>query len=155
MVDKSNPDGCWTWLGATNRRRNGFLVPVFRLSEGTINASRVAWMLLNGHLPDRLPVLHNCDNSLCVRPDHLRPGTQADNVADMVERGRSGRGAKNSQAVLTDQQVIELRRRRAAGERACDLARAFNLRPATCRNILRGQSYRYLPGGRKSGSVAA
>lgn len=160
-VDRST-DGCWPWRGATNKRVNGFLVPVFgavttKGAERTINAQRMAWILTHGRIRHGLFVLHNCDNPLCVRPDHLRLGTQAENMADMVERGRSGRGEKNSRAVLSNEAVLELRRRRAAGERPCDLAVAFNLKPTTCRNILRGQSYRFLPlsGGEGAGSVSS
>ena len=31
---------------------------------------------------------HTCDNPICVNPDHLLPGTQRDNVDDMMRRGR-------------------------------------------------------------------
>ena len=31
---------------------------------------------------------HRCDVRCCVRPDHLLAGTQAQNVADTVRRGR-------------------------------------------------------------------
>lgn len=33
-------------------------------------------------------VRHRCDVRCCVRPDHLAVGTQAQNVADTVRRGR-------------------------------------------------------------------
>ena len=33
-------------------------------------------------------VMHLCDNSLCIRFDHLRVGSFAENMADMVAKGR-------------------------------------------------------------------
>jgi hypothetical protein len=33
-------------------------------------------------------VRHRCDVRCCVRPEHLATGTQAQNIADTVRRGR-------------------------------------------------------------------
>src|ERR1044071_8669327 len=75
-----------------------------------------------GPIPNGLLVRHTCDNRLCINPDHLLLGTVADNVKDMIERGRhviiSNR--KTSPEVfnafvfghpqkLTSTQVIEIR----------------------------------------------
>lgn len=35
-------------------------------------------------------LLHACDNPRCVNPDHLKPGTQSQNVRDCVRKGRHG-----------------------------------------------------------------
>lgn len=37
---------------------------------------------------------HSCDNRLCINPDHIRPGTQKDNMREAIERGRFYRGPK-------------------------------------------------------------
>jgi DNA invertase Pin-like site-specific DNA recombinase len=57
-------------------------------------------------------VMHSCDNRLCCNPAHLSLGTQADNIADMVAKGRRVcnpvRGSANHHARLTEEQVIEI-----------------------------------------------
>ena len=53
--------------------------------------------------PSDLYVLHSCDNPPCVNVEHLRYGTQSDNLMDAVERGRKYRGR------FTDEQIIAIR----------------------------------------------
>ena len=45
----------------------------------------------HGPIPDGLLVLHSCDNPSCVNPDHLRVGTQAENIQDRDAKGRTHR----------------------------------------------------------------
>jgi hypothetical protein len=47
---------------------------------------RVAFRLAYGYAPE--VVRHTCDHGLCILPVHLLGGTQADNVTDMMSRGR-------------------------------------------------------------------
>ena len=62
-----------------------------------------------------LVVMHTCDNPRCINPDHLRLGTQQENIDDMHAKGRqyTGKrgvlpGATNPAAKLTEEQVIEI-----------------------------------------------
>lgn len=75
--------GCWEWTGW---RAHGY---GYFFHEGKDQrAHRVSYELFVGSIPDGLVVMHSCDNRPCVNPDHLSVGTQADNVRDMVAKGR-------------------------------------------------------------------
>jgi len=76
---------CWTWKGAMNRRLGyGF----FWMDGKNIGAHRAAWMITKGPIPPHAEVMHTCDNPGCVRPEHLRLGSHAANMQDMVNKGR-------------------------------------------------------------------
>jgi hypothetical protein len=55
-------------------------------------------------------VLHKCHNPSCCNPDHLYLGTDADNTRDRVAAGRHTWGERNSSAILTVADVLEIRR---------------------------------------------
>lgn len=72
---------CWHWTGTPKNRYGKFYVDGRREY-----AHRVAYQLWVGDLPDYAVVHHTCGNSKCVRPSHLQAITQANNVAEMLER---------------------------------------------------------------------
>ena len=88
-------NGCWEWQGATRDTGYG----VFRIDGKLYSAHRVSAYLagkcgLNCRCPKTDIVLHDCDNPLCVNPDHLIVGSQKENIQQSIERGRWG-GAGN------------------------------------------------------------
>lgn len=74
---------CWIWRGA--KRSNGYGVVGWQCKHRP--AHRVAYRLTHGSEPNGLEVIHRCDNPSCVRPDHLRAGTHADNMMDVSRHG--------------------------------------------------------------------
>lgn len=115
-VDKSGD--CWLWTGNTTKAGYGVCYPDGKSTPRRL-AHRAAWEEANGQIPDGLSICHRCDNPPCVRPDHLFSGTQADNIRDMMSKGRHGyydkSGEKNPRARLTSKQVAEIRRLYAIG----------------------------------------
>lgn len=53
-----------------------------------VRASRLVFTEKHGPIPEGLNVLHTCDNTLCINPDHLFLGTLSDNTQDMIAKGR-------------------------------------------------------------------
>jgi len=82
-VVRLGTDECWIWTSTTDSDGYGKI----RVTGKQRAAHRVSWALANGREPD-LCVCHSCDNPKCVNPNHLWLGTQADNLRDMIAKGR-------------------------------------------------------------------
>ncbi len=126
-VEKRAPSECWEWKASLGGTGYGQI----NLDGKPLKAHRVAWFLTHGSWPAAL-VCHHCDNPPCVNPEHLFLGTQKDNVADMLKKGRGvappiRRGEAAGPAKLTAAQVDEIRARLACGETTVALARAFGV----------------------------
>lgn len=100
---------CHYWMGTVGRFGYGEIKVDGRIER----AHRVAFRLSQGFIPDRRKdgqlVRHTCDQPLCVNPDHLIAGTQADNMTDKKIRGRAPKGERHVHAKLADADVEEIK----------------------------------------------
>jgi len=93
-------------------------------------------------LPDHMKSIHSCDNPGCINPDHLRAGTQKENVRDAVIRNRWTRGEKNGRAKFTNKQAIEIKNRYSAGDVTYkSLANEYGVSDTCIAFIVRGKRY--------------
>ena len=80
-------NGCHIWTGYINPAGYGRL----RVNGKLIMAHRLAVILAGRKIPPGYLVCHHCDSSACCNVDHLFIGTDADNMRDMAQKGRSRR----------------------------------------------------------------
>lgn len=70
-------DGCWLWLGYSDKLGYGRLGS----EDGPpIRAHRFSYELNVGPIPEGMVLDHLCSTSSCVRPDHLEPVSQGENI---------------------------------------------------------------------------
>lgn len=158
---------CWTWTKGKTKAGYGQL-QARKISQQPLLAHRVAWQLEKGEIPLGVHVLHECDNPSCVRPSHLFLGTQTDNVADRVRKGRTASGDRNGartkrhrnpfvrnggsglkgaahpMAVLSDAQVADILKNCATGQRGmkAKMARKHGVSQAHVGRLVAGKSRR-------------
>lgn len=103
-VDRGSDDECWEWKASLlNEYGHGQSWD----GENPAPAHRVAYTLAKGE-PEGY-VMHECDNSSCVNPNHLKDGTQKENMEHAVETGRMHNGEDSGPAKLTWDEVAEIR----------------------------------------------
>ena len=132
----SSGEECWLWTGAVDSVGYG----CFRGKK----AHRFSYEIHFGKFDKSLDVLHQCDNVWCVNPSHLFLGTHADNMADMVAKGRSKRGEESGKHKLTEREVLRIRKRIAAGESDLQIAPDFRVSHGAIRSIRIKRSWFWL-----------
>lgn len=132
-------NGCWEWQGAKS-----YGYGVIMRNRERLRVHRVSYELWCDTIPDGMVLRHKCDNPGCVNPTHLEPGTQAENIQDIVVRGRHGRKK------LTKHQVEAIR---ASAESNRALADKYKVGIIAIRRAKSGQTWRHVPRGSQTQGV--
>jgi hypothetical protein len=83
--------GCWLWTKGRDSDGYGRI----QIRGRAQKAHRVMYEMTKGPIPAGLLVLHACDTPACVNPEHLRLGTNQDNIDDRNTRNRQAKGDRN------------------------------------------------------------
>ena len=144
-VDKNGPTQphmktcCWVWIGSKTGGGYGNFRAVSK--EQPVYAHRFAIERAKGKSP--LDVLHRCDNPACVRPSHLRYGTEVENTDDCIKRGRrqDAKGVKNPAARMTEKKVRAIR---SSNKTQVALAAQYGISQAAIGYIINRKTWKHV-----------
>jgi hypothetical protein len=121
--------------------RNGY--PEIMRNGKRTKLPRLVMFRRHGPQSPDIQARHTCDTPACINPDHIVPGTMADNVRDSVSRGRNHMGSRTSK--LTETDVVEIRRLLYIGEKRRTIAPKFGVCRGTITCISIGKTWRHVP----------
>jgi len=126
-----NDNGCWVWKGC--KVKDGYGCVGWK--ESTKKVHRLYWLLSGRIIPEGLEMCHGhgCTRA-CYNPEHLKPGTPAENQADRVRDGTDARGEKCVAAKLTAEQVLAIR---ASKKSLKELSEEYKVDRTTISKIIR------------------
>lgn len=135
--------GCHLWTGSLDKLGYGMFTLTVGGRPRSMHAHRLRWIMEHGWIGDKhIQVCHDCDVRACVNIGHLWLGTQADNTADMYEKGRGNHGERNGRAVLTPEIVLEIRRSNVLDSA---WAQKLGVNQSTIRSARLGLKWKHLP----------
>lgn len=135
--------GCWEWQGA--KTATGY---------GRMKVDNKAWMAhryslkchLGRELKDGCVVLHTCDNPCCINPEHLREGTQKENMQDCKQKARLGpRGGRHNKLPVqsaSEERIKKVINAHNRGWKPSAISSYFKLSPAWVSKVI--QDYLYV-----------
>ncbi len=139
----SGAQGCRMWRG---RLSDGGYGEIRLGGKGTrkVRAHALAYRFKHGVWP-RPCCLHICDNPPCCEPDHLVAGTNAENTADMLAKGRhqAHRGTEHAGSKLTDGAVLAIR---ASTEPQAVVAARYGVARSLVSGIKAGRRWAHVQG---------
>lgn len=138
-------DECWIYTGRINN--NGYGQFSYRGKE--VTASRMAYHAWVSPVPDELFVLHRCGVPSCIKPSHLFLGNNRENSEDMMAKGRNAwlHGETVGTHKLKESEVIQIRKRRKAGEILRTMAEEFGVSESCISSVCTGKSWKWLAEG--------
>lgn len=110
----------------------------------TLRAHRFAWELKHGPIDLYVLICHKCDNKPCVETEHLFEGTELDNMQDWKAKGLSRFGERGTKAILTHENVLEVKKLSAEGSTDKSIALRFGVHRTTISKIITGVNWSHV-----------
>jgi len=132
---------CWIVISHTNRQPLGRVHLNYK--GKIIGVSRIVYMIETGIIPKDKIVRHECDDPICVNPEHLLIGTKKDNTQDMLKRDRHKHGEKASWSKLTINAVRLIRELSYQPGMFSTLALLLDVKESSIRDVYYGRTWKH------------
>lgn len=137
--------GCWT-CDTAYKTRAGYLH--LQITENGVQHAfkvhRFSYEHFKGPIPEGKLACHKCDMRWCCNPKHVFPGTQSDNMQDMVRKGRGLVGEKSARTKFTDAIVLSIYKDVDAGLSRTAIAKKHGVKAVTISHIATGRNWTHL-----------
>lgn len=139
-------ENCWIWTGARHGNKG---YGSFGWDGKVGKAHRFSYCNYKGIIPKGLCVMHTCDNTMCVNPDHLILGTHKENMIDRDAKGRQAKlqGSANGNAKLTANQVRAIRNEyipNSVDKSLSKLAKRYGVSKKLVLNIVKDKAWKHI-----------
>lgn len=139
------PDGCWTCDTAYKTHRGYLHLQITENGvQHALKVHRFSYEHFVGPVPKGKLVCHKCDVRWCCNPKHLFPGTQSDNMQDMVRKGRGLVGEKSAKTKFNEADILRIYRYVDAGLSREAIGRRFGVAAVTISHIATGRNWKHL-----------
>lgn len=132
--------GCWEWLG---NQYDGYGRLSYNKSEHYTH--RLSYEAFVGIIPPYKQILHSCDNPICCNPQHLRIGTNYENVCDRQHRNRHAKGETHGNHKLSEHEILLIRSKyMSGGYTQQELSDEFNCSRSHISNIVNNKFWKHI-----------
>lgn len=153
---KNENTGCMEWQGGKTDFGHGR----FSVMHKSNLSHRLVWEFVNGAIPEGLVIRHLCNNPACCNIEHLATGTQAENMQDRQESGRTAsgdrsgaktmphrvcKGESHGMAKLKESDIHEIRECYLAGMTTYEIGEKFSIDPSHAGDIVNGKLWSNVP----------
>lgn len=125
---------------------------VFLMRDGVkykASAHRLVWFHFNGEIPQGVTVNHKNGIKNDNRPENLELATMSQQRIHACRvlgaKHWDCKGSHHPKTKLKDEDVMEMRRRRANGDMVKDIAADYKMRPKAVSFIVTGRTWKHLP----------
>jgi hypothetical protein len=135
---QSKTDDCIEWPFASDGKGYGQLM----IAGKKYRPHRLICSQAHGEMSSEFHAAHYCGNRACCNPRHIRWATAKENVDDKIKHGTARSGEAMTQAVLTEQQVREIRGIKHLPQ--TKIAEMFGIKQGTVSDIVTRKTWRHV-----------